>query len=255
MNIRYYLSVFPTESLVASNLDPESYGAYMATGTKNGSYERIIFIEVESGYDRYFDWTAAQIRCHAHEDGRPKNSVWLSVYRALEHTPLKAMGKMYLTTANGKTLALNKTSFSEDDHSPYYVYNELCPITPLVVSKYNPEEFCNYMTDPANKVSVPRVVFADLKAIDPDHPDAEEHMGKIYQHNVEHFKQCIQQVLSLPEKPNKNVERSYVDSFSYAMINRGIFVGDRTGMLHYTLPPMELILRNNYDWAVSVGLV
>ena len=37
MAVHYYLSVFPMEALIASQLDPMHFGAYMATGSKKGS--------------------------------------------------------------------------------------------------------------------------------------------------------------------------------------------------------------------------
>ena len=34
MSLHYYLSIFPTEALIASELEPDQFGAYMATGSK-----------------------------------------------------------------------------------------------------------------------------------------------------------------------------------------------------------------------------
>ncbi|NCN06086.1 MAG: hypothetical protein GW949_10710 [Spirochaetales bacterium] len=251
MNIRYYLSIFPTEALIASNLEPAQFGAYMATGAKNGSYERIVFIEIEGGQGDYFDWKAAEERCHPHEDGRPKNSVWLSVYRVLEHVPLTALKDLYMTTLDGRTLCLAKGKFVEDTHGEYYVYNELCPINPLVVSKLNPLEFSQYMTDTHNKVAVPKVAFADLKTINLDEPTKTGNIGRTYDRNLEHFKNCVRQVLSLPDKLNKNVERSHVEDFSYSIVNRGIYLGDGKNLVMYPMLDMADLRKNHYDWARS----
>ena len=91
MEVYYYLTVFPSEALIASQLNPEQFGAYMATGSKKGSAERLIFIEVEPGFGDYFDWKYAGERTVPHPNGDPKHSVYLSVYRALEHTPVDVM--------------------------------------------------------------------------------------------------------------------------------------------------------------------
>ena len=81
MAIHYYLSVFPMEALIASQLDPTQFGSYMATGSKKGSKEQIIFIEVEGGFGTDFDWKDAEARCVPHpthptraQGGRHNNS-------------------------------------------------------------------------------------------------------------------------------------------------------------------------------------
>ena len=255
MQIRYYLSVFPTEALIASNLEPAQFGGYMATGAKNGSYERIVFIEISKHSNSEIDWAYAEKRCHPHEDGRPKNSVWLSAYRALESCPLSSFLDLYLTTPDGRTLELKKAAFAEDIHAKYYVYNELCPIQPLVVSRLNPAEFATYMTDRHNHVSVPKGAFADLKTIDLDDPVSTDNIGGTYDRNLEHFKSCVDQVLSIPDKQNKNIERHHVDAFTYSIINRGVYVGDGTNLLMYPMLGIDDLRQNHYDWAKSAQIL
>ena len=60
MSLNYYLSVFPTEALIASELGPDQFGAYMATGSKKGSAEQIIFFDLEGDFDSVFDWDYAK---------------------------------------------------------------------------------------------------------------------------------------------------------------------------------------------------
>jgi hypothetical protein len=255
MDIRYYLSVNPLEALIASHLTPQEFGRYMATGKKNGSYERIMFIEVEGGFGSYFDWDYAQKRCVPHEDGRPKNSVWMSVYRALEHVQLDKLQSLFLTTLDGRTLEIPRGEYTPPDESKgYFVYQELCPITPLVVSRLNPTEFCSYMTDPSNKVSVPKVVFADLKTIDFDNPEQTGNIGGAYDRNIEHLRDCVHDVQNQKDKPNKNVERS-VRAFSYQIINQGVYVGTGSDIVQYTMPSGAELRRTQYEWARSAMIV
>jgi hypothetical protein len=256
MDTHFYLSVFPTQAMIASQLTPEQFGAYMSTGAKNGSYEQLIFIEVEGGFGSYFDWKYANERCVTHEDGRPKNSVWLSVYRSLEHTPFSAMKAMYLTTRDGRVLELNKSDYSQPDNKvKYFVYNELCPIEPLVVSVLDPKSFGEYMTDTKNKIAVPSVVFADLKTIDLDDPTNTGNIGATYDRNLEHLKNCVEQVLNIPDKKNKNIERHHVENFSYQIINRGIYLSTAKEMVFYPMPSVDELRQNNYDWARSAMIL
>ncbi|MFW6329302.1 MAG: hypothetical protein ACOC28_04330 [Alkalispirochaetaceae bacterium] len=253
MRIHYYLSVFPIEALIASQLEPEQFGQYMAIGSKNGSYEMITFFEIEGGFGEYFDWNYAEQRCVQHETGEPKHSVWMSVYRVLEHVPESALGNIYLTTKDGRSLALEKVDF-QGLEKKFYVYQELCPLTPLVTSAYDPKRFAAYMTDPKNKVSVPKVVFADLKVIDFDNPEATGNIGGAYDHNLDHLKDCVADVLNNKEKPNKNVERS-IASFSYQIIDSGIYVGSGKNLVEYRMLGVEEIRQNHYHWGRSAMIL
>ncbi len=250
MQTHFYLSVSPIEALIASQLEPIAFGQYMAIGSKNGSYERIMFMELEGGFGDYFDWAYAKERCVQHENGDPKHSVWMSVYRVLEHVPLSAMGTMYLTTKDGRSLAIEPDKDASFTKREFYVYQELAPLTPLVVSALDPSAFAAYMTDPSNKVSVPRVVFSDLKVIDFDDPTRTGNIGATYDKNLDHLKACVDAVTTVKNKPNKNVERS-VSSFSYQIIRDGIYVGDGATTLTYPMPTIDEIRKNNYDWGRS----
>ncbi|TVQ36171.1 MAG: hypothetical protein EA384_14860 [Spirochaetaceae bacterium] len=251
MQTHYYLSVFPLEALIASQLDPMHFGQYMSTGKKNGSYERIMFIEIQGGFGTAFDWAYARGRCVTHDDGSPKNSVWMSVYRALEHVELDALQSLFLTTADGRTLEIQPSAAQPASNARgYYVYQEICPITPLVVSNLDPVQFSTYMTNPANKVFVPKLVFADLKTLDLERTTDTTDSGPVYDKNLGHLKDCIMAVKHGADKPNKNVERS-VQSFAYNIIDRGIYVGDGSRVIEYRMPSREQIRQNYYDWGRS----
>ena len=63
MSTYYYLSVFPMEALIASQLEPDQFATYMAIGSKKGSQEQIIFIEIDGGFAGAFDWKHAEEKC------------------------------------------------------------------------------------------------------------------------------------------------------------------------------------------------
>jgi hypothetical protein len=253
MQTHFYLSFSPIEALIASQLDPDAFGRYMAIGTRNGSREYIMFIELSGEFGDVFDWDYARSRCIAHTDGSPKHSLWMSVYRVLEHVPLEVMGTMYLTTQDGRTLDLEPSQQFSPSVRPFRVYQELTPLTPLVVSSLSPADFASYMTDPVHHVSVPRVIFADLKVINFDDPRITGNIGGAYDRNLDHLRQCVQEVSDNLQKPNKNVERS-VSSFSFQIIGEGVFVGDRQGLLSYGMPDLTTIRRDHYDWGRSAML-
>ena len=107
MTMHLYFSLIP-EALIASMLTPEQFGQYYATGHKYKSKGQAIFFEVDPTFrHEFFNIDEGLARCIPHPDGTPKNSVYISVYRVLEHIPVSALGKLYLTTAYGHTLGLD----------------------------------------------------------------------------------------------------------------------------------------------------
>ena len=253
MGIHYYLSAFPMEALIASELDAHQFGSYMATGSKNGSDELIIFAEIEGNCGKEFDWKYAEEKCVSHSNGDPKHSVYLSVYRTLENIPLTAIGSVYLTTRDGRSLEL-KQSKAAHDHPvlDYFVYQELCPIKPLIVSRLNPAEFTAYMTDKKNHVHIPRLMFADLRSPNLDDPEKTGNTGGFLLNKKAHFLSCIASISG--EKANKTFDRSHVESFSFQTIGAGIFIGDGKELLSYPMPGIEKIKNIDYDWGRSALL-
>lgn len=253
MDIHFYLSVFPTEALIASQLDPKQFGTYMATGSKKGAAEKIIFCELESGFDGPFDWEYAREKCVPHSYGDPKHSVYLSVYRVLEFVPISAMGSMYLATRDGRTLELTQQEYTPPDDAGrgYFVYHELCPVTPVIVSRLAPREFAANLTDEHNKVSMPKVVFTDLKVIDFDHPDRTGNIGTIYEQKVPHMLECIAAVTSDETKTNKTLTRTHIESFSFQAIDHALYTSDGETIVMYPMPTLEELKEIDYDWGRS----
>ena len=108
-----YLSVTP-EALIASMLPPAEFGEYMATGTKKSNKGQMIFFEVDMDQVKdLVDMDYIEKNCVRHDDGQPKHSVYLSVYRVLETIPLQALKNLYLTTDNGIVLELTPSKYDE----------------------------------------------------------------------------------------------------------------------------------------------
>jgi len=256
MDIHYYVSIFPTEALIASQLPPEAFGSYMAAGFEMGSHERMIFIEIEGGFGHTFDWKYARERTAPHSDGRPKRSVWLSVYRVLENTPLDKLKSLYLVTVDGRVLELFQKEYVEPaERKQYYVYQELCPVTPLVVSVHNPRDFGLYMTRKDVRVRVPKIAFADLKVVDFNNLEDTGNIGGIYDKNLDHLKDCIRSVTEDSGKKVKNVERSSIESISYQIINKGIYLSDGKALVMYRMPTIDEIRRDHYDFGRSAMIL
>jgi len=253
MDWHIYLSVIP-ESLVVSMLGPREFGTYLAVGTKKRAKEHAIYFDIKSDLQSdYFDLQKAIPHCKAHSDGQPKHSVYVSTYRVLEHVPLEAIGSLWLATRDGRVLELKQDSVPVEFEGRYHLYQELCPVHPLIASSLNPAEFCKFITDPGVNVSVPKISFVELQlgglANDPKNGQTE---GLPYQ-NIEHLRDCLSELTS-KAKTTKTVDRIHPQRVPYRVIKSGFYVGHQDNMLYYPFPSEEELERDHHAWWRSATL-
>ncbi len=261
MKQNFYLTVFPMEALIASQLEPAAFGTYMAIGAGKGSAEALVFIHLKEGIGP-FKWNEARANCIQHKDGRPKNSFYLSIYRVLENIPTSALGSLYLVTRDGRSLELKAAAWEDFRNSiPHNwngvgLYKELCPVLPLVVSCLKPAEFGAFMTAPDARTQVPALLYADLRIIeDLENLRGSGHIGNIYDQKTEHLRTCIEQIRARPEKVTKIVDRTYFNRFSYSLINSGIFLSRQSATLFWPMPDLQQIKEEAYDWGRSAEIL
>ncbi|HVN56918.1 MAG TPA: hypothetical protein VMT63_01350 [Bacteroidales bacterium] len=245
-----YLSVIP-EALIASMLPPKEFGDYMATGTKKRNVSQAIFFEIDLELIKdKIDMEYVNRRCVRKADGSPKSSVYLSTYRVLEMIPLKALKNLYVTTETGVVLELKKTSYdkSVEPKNHLHLYQELCPVSPRVATKYTPSEFVTSLTDGTSHVNVPRLFFADLKlgelATNPGSGSAE----LLPYRNVGHLRDCLEILKNDNDKAMKTVQRVFSGTLLYRTIGKGFYVGDKNEVVHYPFPSMAELEEQNYDF-------
>ena len=248
MKVNLYLSVIP-EALIASHLAPEEFGNYYAVGSQKRSRGQAIFFEVDPSFESDYLRTAeAETRCVPHEDGSPRRSSYLCIYRALEHVPLSALGKLHLVTDDGRDLAVERSACPQPAAGGLHFYQEVCPVTPRVASKLAPHEFATYLTDRANPVSVDKIVFTELRldalAANPEKGDT----SNLPYPNIEHLRDCLKELRQRYAKPTKVVARDTSASILYRTILGGFYVADRTGMAYYPMPTREQLDNEYHVW-------
>jgi len=257
MNIHYYLTVFPMEAMIASQLEPEAFGAYMAVGNRKGSAEMLTFFElIESELGDSFDLDYARRRCVGHSDGRLKNSVYLSVYRALEKVPVDAFGALWLITKDGRSISLEQSAYTDPDSwEGNALYQELCPAHPLVISALKPKHFAEYIVEDSTKVTMPAIFFAELTTPDFNGDSFTGNIGGYYDKMMEHLKYCIAELKDGKGKLTKVVDRSSSAVFNFQVIGRGLYIGASGGRLvFYPMLSREELKKNHYDWAKSASI-
>lgn len=254
--IYYYVIFSPTEALVASELGPDEFGLYMARGSKKGAAEQLMFAQIEGEFGTDFDWDFARTHCVSHSDGRPKHSLYLSIYRVLEHIPLEQFKTVHLTTKDGRTLELEK----EDYRAPanwkgFGLYKELCPVHPLVVSSLQPKELADYIINgKEKKITVPALIFTDIRMIDFDDMEHSGNVGGMYQNNLEHLKECIADLKRKTGKVTKTVNRSFTSKFTFQIIDNGIYAARGKNIIFFRMPPREELREHAYNWARSANI-
>lgn len=255
MKIHLYVSCFRVEALIASQLDPEEFGAYMAVGTEKLSSGQVMFLEIAPDFQNsYLNMEGLADRCVPHPAGTPKRSLYLSIYRVLEHVDADAVGALYLVTRDGRVLRIDPQEYeTEEPASQKYLYQEICPVTPLIASLLPPPELCRFITNPANAIFVPRILFADMQI-------GSDETGRLASYlpyrRPEHIMACLKELDRSPDKKTKTVDRDHSMEFFYRTIGRGFFLGDQTGMRFYPFPGLRELQGKYYRWwrSASTGL-
>jgi hypothetical protein len=245
-----YLTGTP-EALIASMLPPADFGAYLSTGTKKRNRGQAIFFEVDlGGIEKLIDIESLNHRCVAKPDGAPKSSVYLSVYKVLEMIPLSALKSLYLTTDTGQTLELKRVPYNSanEPKNKLHLFQELCPVTPLVASELTPSAFMKKLTDGSIPIVLPKLFFVDLKlgelATNPLGGSAEH----LPYSNVGHLRDCLEILKGEYEKHMKTVQRIYSGSLLYRTIESGFYVGSKDEVVFYPYPSMTELENINYDF-------
>jgi hypothetical protein len=254
MTLHLYLSLIP-EALILSMLEPEQFASYYAVGTTKKQHGEAMFIELDPSFRHdFFRIEEAISHCVPHPDGTPKKSVYVATYRVLEHVPIDQMQQLYLVTAYGQSLALKPSTSYPTDGSTLHLYQEIAPITPLVVSSHGPAEFYDFIIrDPESMVHLPAIAFAELTlgelASDPEFGELRD---LPYDH-IHHLRECLVEVKN-KRVHTKIVNRVQAPEFPYRTIKSGIFVGKPEGLLHFPLPQREALRSKYYRWWRSANV-
>ena len=255
MDVHLYFSLIP-EALIASNLPPEKFGQYYATGSGYKSKGQCLFFEICPDFrNEYFEIATAIERCRPTPSGTPKHSVYVSVYRVLEHLPVDALGKLYLTTSYGHTLGLERGKPPMDSDAGLHLYQDLVPVNSLVVSSLGPKEYYESVTiKPSKFIRFPGLFLVELElgelATDPANGKAEILPYPF----VDHLRETLM-TLKQPSgnrfgaKESKMVHRVHSLEFPYSMVKGGFHVGNGPDMAFYPmLPHRELKQRHDQWW-------
>jgi len=168
MNTQYtphlYMICYPNSSLVLSQLSPQDFGARYNYGSASYYVGKLIYAELDINYrNDYFRIDEALSNFHAHSDGSPKATKYISSYRILEHVDIDAVQTLYLANADGTSYPLQPGKYEPPaQQQDLHVFAEINPVRMLTLSKFTLREFGKWFTDPDNIIAVPRLLFAQV---------------------------------------------------------------------------------------------
>lgn len=254
MSEHLYLSLIP-EALILSQLEPEAFGAYYAVGSEGKTQGQAVFFELDPAFRHpRFSIDANLRRCVPHKDGKPKRSVYVSVYRVVEHVPLSAVRRLYLTTKDGRTLGIERSSGTPPDtDGGLHLYQEIAPLNPLVVSALGPASFHRFLMREGTPLEVPSLCWTELRlgelAVDPENGS----IGDLPYENIDHLRSCLSQ-LKTKMVTTKMVERLHPSGFAYRTVKDGVYYGTREGLALFPLPSAVELRDKHYHWWRSANL-
>lgn len=244
---KFFYFVTTPESLIASHLSPNKFGNYLAVGTKKRTKGQAIFFEIDPDKVKWLPWDHIDKKLVPYEDGEPKRSVFLSIYRVLENLPLDALLDLYLTTDDGKVMGLQKSDYEMPEKKVIHLYQQLVPNRTRVASKLAPPEFIKFLTDTSKPVSTPKLFFAEVK-LNKLAEDPEASLDNLPYPNPDHLRDCLIRLQHTPERPAKTVIRSYKDDLPFRILKDGFFIGDQESFIFYHFPSVEELEDKYYTW-------
>lgn len=230
-------------------LPPEDYGKYMALGIHHRTNDQAIFAELDTACD--CEWLKAfdlEEICKPHTDGSPRKSSYLAIYRVLEQLPVEALKSLYLVTDDGRILKLDPAESLIEDRPTLHLYQEITPMQPLVASSLEPKEFCDFITDRDQPVSVDKVAFCDLKLDELAEDPIRGLSDNLPYKDIPHLRDCLSAVWRKGSKDVKVVSRRIRTQIHYRMIRSGFYVGNGKQMVFYRFPSNEELETVHYEW-------
>lgn len=243
---KYYYLVATPESLIASHLNPFDFGNYLAIGTKKNLRSQSIFFELDPDeLDLPLEYI--NLKLVPYENGEPKRSVYLSIYRVFESIPMEALKSLFLVTDDGKVLELKSKDHVPETKKEIHLYQQFNPFKTMVASKLNPVEFIVFLTDPNKPISVPKLFFVELQlnqlANDPTLP-----LKNLPYRNPAHLRECLIKLHQSSERLTKTVLREQQAELPYRTIEDGFYIGDHSNFLFYPFPSYEELESTYFSW-------
>jgi hypothetical protein len=155
---------------------------------------------------------------------------------------------------DGRTLELSPSNQIPNEGEQLHLYQEIVPVSPLVVSRLSPLAFIDTIVrNPVSLVKLPAIVFTELQLGElADDPEMGL-MENLPYSNQDHLRQCLTDVKT-KYAATKMVDRVHSPNVHYRTIKNGFYVGNQEQLVYFPMPSPEEIRTNNYRWFRSANL-
>ena len=254
---RLYMILHPNMSLVGSHYSPEQFARHYISGSTRHYQGKVIFAELDADFRHpFFPIDEAFNQMHPHEDGRPKATKFISIYRVLEYMDLNAVRQLYLVTPEAVCLPLKASDHSEIQARSgdlLRIYAEIAPVRMLVLSRLSVVEFGRSVTDRTALRYVPTLFYTQLEF------DADQFLQDfeadpvlpppIPQLHPSKLRDAILELKSKPAKVSKGLalDASF-DRIAYRFVRHGFMFTSETEHRFFGMPSHREIERSNYKF-------
>lgn len=252
---KLYAIFHPSPALIASQLEAEQFARHYLAGSIRHYSGKVIFAEINSEFrDPYFHIDEFLADVQAHEDGRPKATKFISVYRVLEHLDFSQIERLYLSSPEGAVLELCPgEEVQTREPGILRIFAEINPVRMLVLTKMNFLEFGDLVTSPSILRNVPAMVYTQLEF------DAEQFLQDFEENPMlstplprvhpSKLRDAINELAGHPVKPTKGLLLdSSFDTIPYRMVRHGFMFARHGEHRFFAMPSMEEIHENNYKF-------
>lgn len=251
---RLYMIVYPTNALVASQLDPDQFAQHYTIGSTKHYQGKVIFAELDPKFrDPYFE-IDKYLKETERKDGLPKKTKFICSYAVLEHVDLKAMKALYLVTTSGKALKLESKPYTaKNEPGLVRIYQEITPLTNLVASTLDQRAFAKYLTTETKSKGAPKVCFTQYEFNVKEFEDANKDHPVLHcpipETNPSLLHLYLQELEKDPKKATKTINlNSTLDEASYGLIRHGFWFADGKELVFFPMPTVAELSKNHYDW-------
>ncbi|HZN56778.1 MAG TPA: hypothetical protein VFD71_01795 [Planctomycetota bacterium] len=256
-----YSIMYPNYGLVASMLPPDEFGKHYTIGSSRYFHGQVIFAEIDINFRHPFfpiDEVLREVKPKA--DGSPKRTKFVKTYRVLEHLDLNAFRSLYITTAAGRVLELERKSYNRAHKQGLIrTFQEICPFSYILLTYMTPPEFGKYITEPENEAKgAPKVMFTQielniekfLREIE-DNPFMSSPIPNVHPHKLR------DQILELRSNPEKRIKGVSLDSalshLSFLKLRTGFWISAPNEFLYYPIPDKDTLQKEHPQWYKSLS--
>lgn len=245
------MMLHPNATLIASHLNPEMFAKHYTSGSSRHYSGKVVFAEVDVDYrNDFFDIENIMKELKPHTDGRPKATKFIASYRVLEHVDFSAIGNLYLSTEEGHCIDLERGEFDVAHKETIRIYAEITPMRMLVMSRLNPRDFGQYITDPGNHKSAPKQFYTQLNIDLPEFlEEFEQNPFKPSPITALHpstIRDGFLELMSKSDKKSKGMALdSNLDSISFRLLKHGFTFATKGESIFYPLPGHRAIEAKN----------